>query len=82
MRVGTLALGVVAATVQGGVVTPRQTLETEALLALQSGIMALTATCHDKTPSGVGRRIVAFREVERLKPGGSRRNADLCDCKS
>lgn len=56
MRVRALALGAVAATTQGGVVTPRQTLETEALLALQSGVGALTATCHDKTPSGVERR--------------------------
>ena len=49
MRVRTLALGAVAAAAQGGVVAPRQTLETEALLALQSSVRTLIATCHDNS---------------------------------
>lgn len=49
MRVRALALGAVAAAAQGGVVAPRQTLETEALLALQSSVRTLTATRHDNS---------------------------------
>ena len=61
VRVRALAPGAVAAAAQGGVVAPRQTLETHTLVALQSGVRTLATACHNELLMESGREIHSLR---------------------